>query len=406
MRTMFRKTATILLLAACAAGVDAAEWKIDPTIQFQVGYNDNIRLSIDDEASSAEATLSPSAIFSVETPTSGTSGNLRFDFRRFEDDSNLDDNNVRFITDSYHRMERSELGLDLDFIKDTTLDSQLENTGLVLGRVTRHRVNVGPSWTYNFDERTQARFGYSYNDVRYNNTGETGYVNYHINSGQASLQRVLNERTVASITLSHNQTSNDNQVDSKNTNLQAGGSYQFSETLSASLFAGVRRTQADFSQSSLIPIFVGDIIIGFIPLTEDVSRSDWGNTFSGSLTKDFLRGQTSLSASRDISNDINGIPVEVTRLRWNNLYRFSETLSGNLNLEFYKSETNNNARNNLNRDYYQIEPRFNWDFEQFWRISGSYRYRKQTYDNTSDDATQNAAYLTLIYQWPRIAISR
>ena len=96
----------------------------------------------------------------------------------------------------------------------------------------------------------------------------------------------------------------------------------------------------------------------------------------------------------------------MTRLRWNNLYRFSETLSSNMNLEFYKSETNNNARNNLNRNYYQIEPTFNWDFEQFWRISGSYRYRKQTFDNTSDDATQNAAYLTLTYRWPRIAVSR
>ena len=135
MRAVFRNTVTILLLAACAAGVDAAEWKIDPTVAFRAGYNDNIRLTIDDEVSSAEVRLSPSAVFSVVTPTSGVSGNLRFDFRRFEDDSDLDDNNVRFVTSSYHRMERSELGLDLDFIKDTTLDSQLENTGLVFDRV-------------------------------------------------------------------------------------------------------------------------------------------------------------------------------------------------------------------------------------------------------------------------------
>ena len=406
MRTAFRNTVTILLLAACAGGVNAAEWKIDPTIEFRVGYNDNIKLTIDDEVSSAEARLSPSAVFSVATPTSGTSGNLRFDFRRYEDDSNLDDNNVRFDTSSYHRMERSELGLDLDFIKDTTLDSQLANTGLVLDRVDRRLINIGPSWTYNLDERTDARFGYTYSDVKYDDSDETGFVDFHINSGQASLQRILNERTAASVTLLYGQSSNDNQVDSKNTNLQAGGSYRFSETLSASLFAGVRYTKSDFSQSSQIPIFAGDIIIGFIPLTEDVSRSDWGYTFNSSLTKDFLRGQTGLSASRDISNDINGIPIEVTRLSWNNLYRFSETLSGNLNIQLYKSETNNNARDSLNRDYYQIEPRFNWDFQQFWRISGSYRYRKQTFDNTGDDATQNAAYLTLTYGWPRIAVSR
>ena len=406
MRTVFRKKVTILLLAACAAGVDAAEWKIDPTIEFRAGYNDNITLRIDDEASSAEARLSPSAVFSVVTPTSGASGRLRFDFRRFEDDSNLDDNNVRFVTSSYHRRERSELGLDLDFIKDTTLDSQLENTGLVFDRTTRYRANVAPSWTYKLDERTDGRFAYTYSDVQYNNADDTGFVDYHINSFQASLERVLNERAMASISLLHSQTSNDNQVNSNNSNLQGGGSYRFSESLSATLFAGIRRTEADFSQNSLIPIFSGDELIGFIPLTEDVSRSDWGYTFSGSLRKEFLRGQTNLSASRDISNDINGIPIEVTRARWNNLYRFSETLSGNLNLEWYESESNNNARSSLNRNYYQIEPRFNWDFQQFWRITGSYRYRKQTFDNTNRDATQNAAYLTLTSRWPRIAISR
>jgi hypothetical protein len=364
MRTVLRKTVSILLLAACAAGVDAAEWKIDPTIQFRAGYNDNIRMNIDDEISSAEARLSPSAIFSVETSESGLFGDLRFDFRRFKDDSNLDDNNVRFLTSSYHRMERSELGLDLDLIKDTTLDSQLENTGLVSDRVTRYRVNVGPNWSYNLDERTTARFSYTYSDVQYNNTGENGFVNFHVNSGQASLQRVLNERAVASTPLSYNQTSNDNQVDTKNINLQGGASYQFSETLSASLFAGVRGTETDFSQTSQIPIFSGDIIIGFIPLNEDVTRSDWGYTFSGSLTKNFLRGQTGVSTSRNISFDINGIPIEVTRLGWNNLYRFSETLSGDLDLGFYQSETNNNARSNLNRKYYTLEPKFNWNFTE------------------------------------------
>jgi len=272
--------------------------------------------------------------------------------------------------------------------------------------VTRYRVNVGPNWSYNLDERTTARFSYTYSDVQYNNTGENGFVNFNTNSGQASLQRVLNERAVASTTLSYSQNSNDNQVDTKNINLQGGGSYRFSETLSGSLFAGVRGTETDFSQTSQVPIFSGDIIIGFIPLNEDVTRSNWGYTFSGSLTKGFLRGQTGVSASRNISFDVNGIPVEVTRLDWNNLYRFSETLSGNLDLRFNQSETDNNARNSLNREYYTLEPKFNWIFKQFWSISGSYRYRKQTFDDTSDDATQNAAYLTLTYDWPRIAVSR
>jgi hypothetical protein len=44
--------------------------------------------------------------------------------------------------------------------------------------------------------------------------------------------------------------------------------------------------------------------------------------------------------------------------------------------------------------------------KKFWSLSGSYRYRKQTFNDIKDDATQNAAYLTLTYRWPRIAVSR
>ncbi len=219
------------------------------------------------------------------TPTSGASGEVRFDFRRYEDDSNLDDNNSRFEINSFHNLERSRLGLDLGFIKDTTLDSQLEATGLVFDRVDRQRINVSPNWTYILNERTRVNASYSYTDVEYKNAGGTGFVDYTLNSAQASLTRVLNEQTTASITLSRTKSDNDNDVESTNTNLQGGASYQFSETLSTSLFAGVRRTEVDFSQTSLIPIFSGNTIIGFVPLTEDVSNSDWGSTFSASITK-------------------------------------------------------------------------------------------------------------------------
>ncbi len=395
-----------LLLAGSTSFAGGAEWKIQPTLGFAAEYNDNIRLSTDNEVSSAVGIFSPGSVFSVETPTSGASGELRFDFRRYEADSNLDDNNSRFSLRTHHDLERSRLGLDLDFIKDTTLDSQLEATGVVLGRVKRQTIDASPNWTWSFDERTRLTARYTYSDVEYKNAGQSGFVNYTLNSGRLSLTRALSERTTATVELSRTRSDNDNDVKSTNTNLQAGAEHRFSETLSATLFAGVRRTEVDYSQTSFIPIFSGGTIIGFVPLSQGVSNSDLGYVFSGSVTKTFLRGEISFSASRDISNNINGTPIEVDRFGWTNLYRFSETLSGNLNLAFYNSQTNNSVSTNLNRDYYTIEPRINWQFEQFWTLSGSYRYRKQTYDNTDDDAVQNAAYLTLTYQWPRIAISR
>jgi hypothetical protein len=400
------KIGVTALLSSISAISHAAEWSIDPTVSVGAGYNDNVTMRIDDEVSSAEAFFRPAATFSVNTPTSGLSGNLAFDFRRFEDDSDLNDNNVRFTANTYRTTERSRFGLDLGLIKDTSLDSQLEETGLVFDRVDRLSKSISPNWIYGFSPRTSLELSYRYVDVGYSNTDETAFVDYSSHSASASLVRLLSEKLTVSATLSTTLSDNENDVESTYTYAQGGGSYRFSETVSGSLFAGVRRTKSEYTANSLIPIFSGDILIGFIPLSEDVSNSDWGSVFSGSINRKFLRGETELSASRDISNDISGALIQVTRIRLYNRYGFSETLDGALNLEFYRSEATNSVTTNLNRDYFVVSPSLTWNVEQFWRISASYRYRKQTYDDTNGDANQNAAYLTLVYRWPKIAVSR
>jgi len=397
---------SIFLLLLGTGAVRAAEWKIEPSVTARAGYNDNLRLNIDDEISTVETALSPSVVFSMTTPESGVSGGLHLNFRRFEKDSNLDENNVSFDLNSFHRMERSQVGLNASIIKDSTLDSQLEDTGVVFDRVRRVQLNGGPNWSYNINELTQVSLGYGYTDVRYLNAGGTGFTDFTSHNFQSSLSRIINERTTLSVFLSHNRNDNENGVKSNTSNLQGGFSYQFSETLSASLFAGIRRTETDASQNTLVPIFSGDTIIGFTPLNQNVSNSSSGSTFNGNIRKKFLRGETSVSASRNISNSTNGVPIQVTRVGWNSQYRFTELLSASLSVSLYQSKTDSSITSNLNRDYYDITPGIRWSFRQFWDLSASYHFKKQTFDNTSDDATQNAAYLTLSYRWPRIAVSR
>lgn len=91
MRNRFRLIFGLLLVSGLQLVEDnAAEWELDPQIALRTGYNDNIRISTDDELSSTEATLLPSATFRYETPTSGISGRLGFKFRRFLQEDNLD----------------------------------------------------------------------------------------------------------------------------------------------------------------------------------------------------------------------------------------------------------------------------------------------------------------------------
>lgn len=403
---MRHKSIIVFFLASCAISVNAAEWKIDPALTLSGGYVDNLSMSTANEVSTAEATLTPSAIFSVATPTTGASGELRFDFHRYEEDSDLNENNTQFRIDTHHRMERARLGMNLTYTSDTTLDTQLEETGLVFDRIRRERLIANPSWNWLMSERTSLLTSYNYIDVDYKNASGTGLADYTLHNGALKLSHVLSPRASALITLAGTRSENQNDVQSTNSSLQAGFSYNFSETLSTALYGGTRYTEVDYSSTSLVPIFSGTTLIGFVPLTRDVSKSDWGGTFSANLTKKFLRGETGLSASRDISNSINGQPIQVDRADWKNVYRFSETLSASLNLSYYHSKSSNAVGQQVDRNYYQARPEFSWRFRRFWYLSGSYRFSKQTFANTGDDAVQNAAYLTLTYHWPRIAVSR
>ncbi len=395
-----------LLLAGVTPTLYAAQWTVDPSVSLRAGYVDNLRMSVDNRVSTAEITLNPRSAFGVATPRSGLSGTLGFHFRRYEEDSDLDENNTLLTLSGYRSFERSRLGLDLAYVKDTTLDSQLQETGLALGRVRRQRATLSPSWTWMLSERTSLRTNYDYSDVQYINAEGSGFVDYRLHNGGATLSRILSEKTDLSLTLSGSRTDNDNDVQSTNTNFQVGFSHRFSEKLSLSVFAGARRTRVDFTSVRFVEIFSGSTSLGFLPITQEVSRSDWGGLLSISAERKFLRGSSSVSLSRNISNSINGTPIEVDRASWRNTYKMSERFLAALELELYRSQVGSGVNQNIDRNYYQIQPEFSWKLRPAWRLTGSYRYRRQSFSNTNKDAIQNAAYLTLTYQWPKISISR
>lgn len=396
----------LVALGIAAQTASAAEWTFDPEVTLKGGYNDNIRLRTDNEISSPVAILSPSTLFSVATPTAGASGRVRFDFRRYTQESDLDDNNWRVDLGSFKELERSRFGLDIDLIKDTTLDSQLEETGLVNERRDRFSAVANPSWTYNFNERTNSRLAYTYRDVNYDNSDGTGLSDFTTHLLDASVNRILSERALVTLTATVATSDSENNVDNEYYSLRFGGNYRFSETLQSSLTLGVRKTKSTFKGNSQVPVFEDGILVGFITVPFTSSNDDWGGVFAASLTKRFLRGSSALSASQDIRNSGSGSLIQVTRLNWNNSYNLSETLLSRLDFSFRRTRDTNNVSTGLERTFYRVEPGLEWQFRRFWSIGASYRYSLQQFDDSSGDAQQNAAYLTLRYLWPRIAVSR
>jgi hypothetical protein len=92
------------------------------------------------------------------------------------------------------------------------------------------------------------------------------------------------------------------------------------------------------------------------------------------------------------------------RAQW---YRdFSPRMAAYMWLTSFRNKSLNNPGATTDRTYYTIEPGLRWKLALQWSLDGSYRYRRQKYDNSSATAESNAVFVAISYAWPRIAASR
>src|SRR5437667_1183076 len=141
----------------------AAEWSMEPSVALRTEYNDNIQLTGASHPSVWGAILSPDVKFSGETETLKVTGGLRVNFNRYFGEQGLDTTDHIASLRSSYKSERDILGLNIESVRDSTLVSELAETGLVVARRQRNRLTANPTWSKYLTERTAitASYGYS-----------------------------------------------------------------------------------------------------------------------------------------------------------------------------------------------------------------------------------------------------
>jgi len=416
----------LLLTTPC----QAAEWSAEPRISIKSGYNDNIRLTTAEHDSVWETDVTPSIRFGVASENSGLFGNADYSVRRFfggngrESSDTLDREDAHFNTNAYTRTPRNEFTGFINFTRDSTLDSEFDETGNVIDeRATRIRISIGPGWSYNLTELMRLNTNYSFTRVDFSDDpgiDDNIEYDYHVVSG--SLTREFTPKVQATVSSSYSSYQPETNQDSNTVNVQVGIRRNFSETLTTDWLAGMRKTNSDTAR--LIPkgFCVGadpgakfpQCPGGFPAVTGSSinkgNTSDTGTAYSASITKLLESGNLSLTASRTSTPASDGDLLDATRFIFNGAYRLTEALRVSLRAEHSKIETIASATAGLNdrddRTLYRIVPRVSWRWQREWEISGYYEYANKDEDNVSKDATRNAVYLTLTYRPDKLFISR
>jgi hypothetical protein len=425
MRLFYIPSRPLALLLALSLPVHAAEWSAEPSVSLRSGYNDNYRLTTAPHDSVWETDLTPAVRFGVETENRGLFGNADVSIARFYGGSGdtssslLDREDYHLKVNSYQRTERNNFGADVDITRDSTLDSELTQTGQVIDTLaTRLSTILNPSWTRVLDERTKLDLNYQFNRVDYSSdTGQTNLVNYDFNTASASLVRQFTPLTQATISTAFSRYIPETNLNSDTYAIQVGLQRNHSETVSTTWLAGWRETNSDTlvptgfcvgaDPGANFPKCAGGIPVQTGTDTDQVSNT--GAVYSASISKALERGSLSASASRLATPSGTGGLLDTTHLSVNGEHHFTETLSSSLSVDYYKQDTIVNSSGGSSQtkpnNFFRIQPGIAWQWQREWRLTGVYQY-SESKNVDSDAATQNAVYLTLTYQPTKIFTSR
>jgi len=435
MRQLQRPLWATVFASVILSPAQAAEWTAEPDISLRSGYNDNVLLVTGSHSSVWETDLSASTKFGVAKENQGLFGDAGVVIRRFSGGSGressdlLDREDYFFNTDAYHQTERNTYRGNIDYIRDSTQDSEVNQNGIFTNAyATRIRKTAGAAWERTLTERMSLDLGYQYNDVSFADEGEVAnLIPYKFNTLTASLNYQLTPRTVGILQGSGSAYKPDTDLDSNTWNIQAGINSAFSETIDLSVLAGYRRTKSDGLSLFLTGFCVGadpgasfpDCEGGF-PVatgtdTEKTTTKTNGAVFNASITKRLEKGSLSAVISRTQRPDLNGRLLDSNQIRLNGAYRLTDKLQSSLGIQYSENETivniagqdaNDSVRQDNRKDkYFSIKPRVSWQFLREWRLAGEYQYAKRK-NRLKNTASRNAVYLTLSYVPTKLSISR
>jgi hypothetical protein len=420
--TKLRNGVTLVMLGIPLVAA-AAEWSAEPKIRLITGYNDNIRLTSGGHDAVWESSLAPSIKLGVATETDGVSADGGFAIRRFTGGSGNDSGamlnreDYHLNTSAFHKTETDNFGFNVNYTRDSTLDSELDQGIIASTRVTRNYLVAGPSWSSAITPLTRLDANYQAYVVSYGSTnGISNLVDYDYHAATGTLSHQLTPRSQGLLAVGYTRYLPDSDFKSSTLSLQAGVATSFNETLTASVQAGQSWTSSDTPVASGFcigadPGAAFPACTGGRPIPNGKTNTTIDSTsavYSASLTKTLETGKVTASLSRSSAPSSTGELLNATRLLLSGEYRLSETLRSNLKIEYTQNETiaNSAGQPSLeNKTFSRISPGVSWNWRREWSLSGEYQYANVDY-GTGIKADRNAVYLTLSYQPLKKSISR
>ncbi len=345
----------------CSTAMAETIWT--PSVQLTGVRDDNIQFSrtdpVDDYIYLAKPQLELN--YNQELTQIAADGNIII--RRYQDNDEFNDEIYKFDFKGNTKLsERFRLRGDYEFIKDTTLDSELREVGRIYLREDRfsHDVRLVPS--FDLTERTRIGLAGRYRDVAYDSDA---FVDYSVWDISLPVSRRL-ETQIDTIYVSPGYTNRDSDTArSKSYNLRLGWKHETTERLDLDLSVGARHTEHE-------QVATGE------------TNDSWNGLGALRLNYDFETGSLMIDFQHDLRNTADGNQANVsrliTRLRW----YFTERIGLDLNGRYYNTRTEG-ENNNDTREYIQAGSDLFYNLTENHAVFIAYEYSQDYQENIEDE---------------------
>jgi hypothetical protein len=270
--------------------------------------------------------------------------------------------------------------------------SELRQTGVVLAFTQRNLWTANPSVTVGLTERVNWQLGYQYSDATYENGLSLGLVNYQVNGGSSELSYQLQERTKIKLTgeLVNFQAPQINQEWTYE-GAGMGGSHYFSESLSATVWGGVR----------FVRTTQGGVPGG------SVSQDDVVWVYKASMKKEFERSTFLVEGSRDVNPSGFGLLLQTDRVSGTMSHNLTENLTASLSGALYFASSIASTRGSFPQTRYtSVSPNLSWNFAQWWTLDVGYTYTERAVGSLDQWNYANSTFVMLTYRGAKWSVSR
>ena len=362
----------------------AQDITFEPSIILGGEYDDNVLFTRTDEIDDYLAVISPSLTLNYASELFKLDAEGIVDVLRYADQNDLNTENQRYAIDAgYQLMERWSLSGDFSYIKDTTLDSELEETGIVYAREDRERFKAGAGLSYQVSELSYMGVNYAYSKTDYD---EEGLEDYDSSFIRLSYNRRFNNG-IDTFTVAPRYTRGSSVTsDVDGYRLNFGWTHLPSETYRLRVFAGLRYTEQDYKDGR-------------------DNTSNWGGVADINLEK---KGETH-SVLVGFGSDIylrpsTGELEQVYKIYCNLTRRVTERFRAGVNSRLSLAQPDDaDAINDKEIWYLTVTPSLSYRLTEKHSLQLSYSYQQEYDKNIEDDerSDRNRVWLSLNFNFPK-----